>query len=114
MTQEQLDALKEGQRVRLSVEGEVIYSIPDRVQINVDGTNVSANFYRSTLLSPTCQVEILEEPVDPMVRLCREIMAAPYKTGPEVFKDYLTGKFDDSRHFQDVLAILREYLGGRV
>lgn len=111
-----LPIMKAGDRVRITVEGEVL-STPDHgLRINLDGADqMVTTFYTSELTAPTTRVEVLPPPVDPDLVLAREWYAQMSCDIPKLQRDIAAGVHDGDAQVEAFLAGLKAAkAGGRV
>jgi len=76
-----LDGYKEGDRVRVTFEGVLKHPEASIIYVQADGSDYSSTFYPGAQLSPTFQIERIEQPLAPgeTVRLRDTKNARPYE-----------------------------------
>ncbi len=111
-----LPTMNPGDRVRITVEGEVISVSGFGVNINADGCELSRSellITKSELTAPTARVEVLPPPIDPDLVLAREVVAQRYV--PSQARLIRDGEWDTNEFINIALAAIKaSKAGGRV
>lgn len=110
-----LPTMKAGDRVRITVEGEVDQTLAGSVCVILDGGHVITSFEASELTAPTARVEVLPPPVDPDLVLAREELAKHYKAkGLTITAEQtLSGVRDDEQTIIVALAAIKAARAGK-
>lgn len=108
-----LPTMKAGDRVRITVEGEVRESDRSRIFVMPDSSTSGqlVRFDTAELTAPTARVEVLPPPIDPDLVLAREWFKGKYAS----IGDPLKGDYDTEPTLDAYLAGLKaSKAGGRV
>lgn len=103
-----LPTMKAGDRVRITVEGEVRSRADSGMMFTLDGSDAPYGMYFDCLTAPTARVEVLEPPVDPDLLLARE---ACQRYWPRL--DYVAGIFDDELEVKAALSAIKAARAGK-
>ena len=103
-----LPTMKAGDRVRITVEGEVRQFGAGLYNLILDGGDgEDTNFYETELTAPTARVEVLPPPVDPDLVLAREVGAQWVSLSGREPEDFLSGEMDCGSIVRVALAAIK-------